>query len=89
MAGLMAGQLGIGHDRYLWRLPPMADRADDAVVALFGPHYSEVPHRPSDYAGRSHTDRGCPVGGGARSTGSMVGAGLASGRASRLDTTAR
>jgi AcrR family transcriptional regulator len=37
-AGLVAGQLvGLAMTRYVWRLQPMADLADDAVVALIGP----------------------------------------------------
>lgn len=37
-AGLVASQLvGLALTRYVWRLPPMADLADDAVVALIGP----------------------------------------------------
>lgn len=37
-AGLVAGQLvGLAMTRYVWRLPPMADLPDDAVVALIGP----------------------------------------------------
>lgn len=37
-AGLVASQLvGLALTRYVWRLPPIADLPDDAVVALIGP----------------------------------------------------
>ena len=37
-AGLVASQLvGLAMTRYVWRLAPMADLPDDAVVALVGP----------------------------------------------------